>query len=112
MRFDWSDGRLGLSTRSTRWHERPECERVEESDSTPLNSIQTALPPAGTPFYMSPEMINLEQTRGGYDEKSDIWALGCLIYELCALAPPFDATNHMALVSGLRNDATPVGGVS
>jgi NIMA (never in mitosis gene a)-related kinase len=47
----------------------------------------------GTPFYMSPEMIN-EQS---YNEKSDIWALGCLLYELCALAPPFDAANHVAL---------------
>lgn len=47
----------------------------------------------GTPFYMSPEMIN--ECR--YNEKSDIWALGCLLYELCALAPPFDATNHLSL---------------
>ena len=47
----------------------------------------------GTPFYMSPEMINEQQ----YNEKSDIWALGCLLYELCALAPPFDASNHLAL---------------
>lgn len=34
----------------------------------------------GTPYYMSPELINGQQ----YDVKSDIWALGCLIYELCA----------------------------
>lgn len=47
----------------------------------------------GTPFYMSPEMVN----ECKYNEKSDIWALGCLLYELCALAPPFDATNHLSL---------------
>ncbi|ETV65914.1 NEK protein kinase [Aphanomyces astaci] len=47
----------------------------------------------GTPYYMSPEMVN-EMT---YDERSDIWALGCLLYELAALVPPFDATNQLAL---------------
>ncbi|KAL8280744.1 hypothetical protein RQP46_006748 [Phenoliferia psychrophenolica] len=39
----------------------------------------------GTPYYMSPELINGQP----YDIKSDIWALGCLIYELCAGHPPF-----------------------
>jgi NIMA (never in mitosis gene a)-related kinase len=47
----------------------------------------------GTPFYMSPEMINELK----YNEKSDIWALGCLLFELAALVPPFEATNHLTL---------------
>jgi hypothetical protein len=42
---------------------------------------------------MSPEMINEMR----YNEKSDIWALGCLLFELCALAPPFEANNQLAL---------------
>ncbi|KAJ6634479.1 Serine/threonine-protein kinase Nek2 [Pseudolycoriella hygida] len=38
-----------------------------------------------TPYDMSPEMIKSKK----YNRKSDIWSLGCLIYELCTLAPPY-----------------------
>lgn len=39
----------------------------------------------GTPYYMSPEQINEQK----YNDKSDIWALGCIIFEMAALKPPF-----------------------
>jgi len=47
----------------------------------------------GSPYYTSPEIINEKE----YNEKTDIWSLGCLIYELCALRPPFEAANQVAL---------------
>ena len=47
----------------------------------------------GTPYYMSPELINEKE----YDEKTDIWSLGCVIYELASLRPPFEASNQVAL---------------
>uniref|UniRef100_A0A8C6P0H2 Serine/threonine-protein kinase Nek2 n=1 Tax=Nothobranchius furzeri TaxID=105023 RepID=A0A8C6P0H2_NOTFU len=52
----------------------------------------------GTPYYMSPEQIN----RMSYNEKSDIWSLGCLLYELCALLPPFTAYNQQDLAEKIR----------
>jgi NIMA (never in mitosis gene a)-related kinase len=41
----------------------------------------------GTPYYASPEVWSDKP----YDYKSDIWSVGCVIYELCALKPPFRA---------------------
>ncbi|KAM8946542.1 serine/threonine-protein kinase Nek2 isoform 2-T2 [Pelodytes ibericus] len=52
----------------------------------------------GTPYYMSPEQMN----RMSYNEKSDIWSLGCLLYELCALSPPFTAYNQKDLAEKIR----------
>mgnify|MGYP001947946731 CR=1 FL=1 len=48
---------------------------------------QFAFTHVGTPYYMSPEQINEQK----YNEKCDIWSLGCILYELCALHPPFVA---------------------
>ena len=49
----------------------------------------------GTPYYMSPEQIN----EANYNEKTDIWSLGCVLYEMVSLKPPFTATNHIALAN-------------
>ena len=43
----------------------------------------------GTPYYMSPEIWKNRP----YDYKSDIWSIGCVLYELCALHPPFRAAD-------------------
>ncbi len=43
----------------------------------------------GTPYYLSPEIINDKP----YDYKSDIWSLGILLYEMCALKMPFEGNN-------------------
>jgi NIMA (never in mitosis gene a)-related kinase len=43
----------------------------------------------GTPYYASPEVWSEKP----YDYKSDIWSLGCIIYELCCLKLPFRGKN-------------------
>jgi NIMA (never in mitosis gene a)-related kinase len=52
----------------------------------------------GTPFYMSPEICAAEK----YTLKSDIWSLGCIIYELCTREPPFNAKTHFQLVQKIK----------
>ncbi|CAM9327949.1 unnamed protein product, partial [Laminaria digitata] len=47
----------------------------------------------GTPYYMSPELINEQR----YDERTDVWSLGCLMYEASALSRPFNAHNQLSL---------------
>jgi NIMA (never in mitosis gene a)-related kinase len=41
----------------------------------------------GTPYYASPEVWSDKP----YDYKCDIWSVGCIIYEMCSLKPPFRA---------------------
>nr|XP_040055350.1 serine/threonine-protein kinase Nek9 isoform X2 [Gasterosteus aculeatus aculeatus] len=47
----------------------------------------------GTPYYMSPELCQGAK----YNFKSDIWAMGCVIFEVLALTRTFDATNPLNL---------------
>ena len=48
----------------------------------------------GTPYYLSPEICEDKP----YNEKSDIWALGIILYEMAALEHPFNAKNEADLM--------------
>ena len=59
-----------------------------------LNFTQT-----GTPYYASPEVWRDEP----YDIKSDIWSLGCVLYEMITLKPPFQAGSMKGLFKRVCN---------
>ncbi|CAH1792116.1 unnamed protein product [Owenia fusiformis] len=51
----------------------------------------------GTPYYMSPELIKGQQ----YNSKSDMWACGCVLYELLTLERVFNATNLLKMANNI-----------
>ena len=59
-----------------------------------LTSKSKASTVVGTPSYISPELCEGRP----YDQKSDVWSLGCILYEMCALQRAFQAPSLPALV--------------
>ena len=55
----------------------------------PFDKVMLANTCIGSPYYMSPELFKEEQ----YSEKTDIWSLGCFLYELITFNHPFEAHN-------------------
>ena len=53
----------------------------------------------GTPYYLSPEICK----EMPYNSKGDVWALGCILYELCTFNKPFSASNPAALILKIIN---------
>ncbi|XP_069111066.1 serine/threonine-protein kinase Nek10-like isoform X4 [Argopecten irradians] len=49
----------------------------------------------GTILYWCPEIVQNEP----YGEKADVWALGCILYQMCTLKPPFFSDNMLSLVT-------------
>ncbi|TQS37676.1 hypothetical protein Golomagni_01840 [Golovinomyces magnicellulatus] len=64
-----------------------ECRQLEE-DIQKHTTLQ----------YRSPEMVDVYR-RLSIDEKSDIWALGVLLYKLCFYTTPFEAQGQLAILN-------------
>ncbi|TPP58168.1 serine/threonine-protein kinase Nek4, partial [Fasciola gigantica] len=71
--------------------------RVLES----ANAMATTM--IGTPYYMSPELF----ANKPYNHKSDIWALGCVLYEMSTLKHAFNAKSFNALSYKILSGKTP-----
>lgn len=63
--------------------------KLKEEDCIKIRSV------VGTMLYFCPEIIKNEP----YNEKADIWAIGCVLYEMCCLEPPFYTSNMLALAT-------------
>mmetsp|Transcript_34176 Transcript_34176/g.72743 ORF Transcript_34176/g.72743 Transcript_34176/m.72743 type:complete len:508 (-) Transcript_34176:133-1656(-) len=57
----------------------------------------------GTPYYLSPEICQGK----AYSFGSDIWSMGCILYELCARRVPFDAPDLKSLIRKITSGQTP-----
>ena len=58
-----------------------------------LNNNKMAETKTGTPYYSAPEIWEDKL----YDNKIDIWSVGCIIYEMCCLVCPFRSTSILKL---------------
>ncbi|XP_074496480.1 serine/threonine-protein kinase Nek3 [Sebastes fasciatus] len=57
----------------------------------------------GTPYYVAPEIWDNKP----YNNKSDVWSLGCVLYELCTLRHPFQAPSWKSLILKVCRGAYP-----
>ncbi|KAK6491756.1 serine/threonine-protein kinase Nek11 isoform X1 [Huso huso] len=68
-----------------------------------MGSCDLATTFTGTPYYMSPEALNHQ----GYNSKSDIWSLACILYEMCCLDHAFTGNNFLSVVLKIVEGETP-----
>ena len=66
-----------------------------------LNNTYFAKTFIGTPYYLSPELCEDKP----YNDKSDVWALGCILYELCTYNHPFNAKSQGGLILKILNSS-------
>jgi len=71
--------------------------RTESRDGDVLTSAREVI---GTPAYLSPEQIE----HGLADERSDVWALGCVLYEMVVGRPPFGRGGSATTAAILRDE--------
>ncbi|GIQ84835.1 hypothetical protein KIPB_006406 [Kipferlia bialata] len=67
------------------------------------STMECAKTAIGTPYYLSPELCEDKP----YNHKSDIWALGCVLYEMTTLRHAFDASNMKGLVMKILRGVYP-----
>ena len=72
--------------------------KIGDLNVSKLSKIGSANTHTGTPYYSSPE-IWIDKP---YNNKTDIWSVGCIIYEMCNLNPPFRGTSLINLYNNIQ----------
>lgn len=67
--------------------------KIADLGASKIVSAPMQVTRVGTPLYLAPELVKHKP----YDYKVDVWALGCVIYTLATLHPPFSAENLITL---------------
>jgi NIMA (never in mitosis gene a)-related kinase len=81
------------------------CVKIADFGISKILSTEKSLArtQVGTPYYLSPEICQ----KLPYGEPSDVWALGCVLYELCALHVPFEAQDLPRLFDKILRGPAP-----
>ena len=65
-----------------------------QQETSPLQGLILDVAQVGAPYYLSPEICEDK----AYDHKSDVWSLGCILYEMATLKRAFNGQSLPALV--------------
>ncbi|CAI9108638.1 OLC1v1008292C1 [Oldenlandia corymbosa var. corymbosa] len=76
--------------------------KLSDISKTPFSQLPQAK--RGTPCYMAPELF---QDGGVHSFASDLWALGCVLFECYAGRPPFVGKELTQLIQSILSDPTP-----
>ncbi|CAF0733342.1 unnamed protein product [Rotaria sordida] len=68
-----------------------------------INTLDKASTFIGTPYYMSPESLRYD----GYSMTSDIWSLGCVLYELSVCKRAFERSNIIQTMDAILRESPP-----
>jgi DNA-binding SARP family transcriptional activator len=77
---------------------------VEALDVAAAGSAGSTAVTIGAPAYLSPEQLAGESTA---DERSDLYSLGCIVFEMLAGEPPFGGSNLSAILSRKLTQSAP-----
>ena len=73
------------------------CKLGDFGISKVLKTDQFTNTTLGTPYFLAPEICKGEK----YNNKCDIWMMGCLLYEMATLNKPFEGESILILMDNI-----------